>query len=131
MSMNLATLEKSLLAAWTAATAYDAANWSRDNAAYGQCAVTACVVQDYLGGDIVWAEAVLPTGEKMSHFFNRLNGAELDLTRSQFPAGTVVPQGIDYPGAPSSRAHILAYPDTVKRYELLKANVARALKGAA
>lgn len=131
MSISLRHLEQGLKAAWSAATSYDARNWSRDNAAYGQCAVTACVVQDYLGGEIVWAEAVLPDGEKVSHFFNRLNGVEVDLTRGQFPAGTIIATEVDYPHAQSSRAHILAYPDTVRRYETLKHNTARALKGMA
>lgn len=130
MTIALSRLEASLKTAWSAATSYDARGWTPDNAAYGQCAVTACVVQDYLGGDIVWSEAALPDGQKISHFFNRLSGAEVDLTRTQFPAGTYIPAGIDYPGQ-DARAHILSYPDTRRRYETLKHSVALALKGAA
>lgn len=130
MKIALSHLETSLKAAWSAATSYDARGWTPENAAYGQCAVTACVVQDYLGGDIVWAQAELPDGQKISHFFNRLNGADLDLTRVQFPAGTHIPAGIAYPNE-DARTHILSYPDTVRRYEALKQGVALALKGAA
>lgn len=130
MIVTLARLHASLQAAWSAATSYDAQAWSRANAASGQCAVTACVVQDYLGGDIVWAEAQLPDGGRVSHFFNVLDGKEVDLTRGQFPPGTVVPAGAGYPGADSSRVHILSYPATVRRYELLKHAVACNLGGA-
>lgn len=131
MTVTAAALQKSLSAAWCAATSYDAARWTAQNPAYGQCAVTACVVQDYLGGDIVWAEALQPDGQKISHFFNRIGGAELDLTRGQFPAGTAVGAGGAHPSAADARAYILSYPATQARYAELKRRVEQSLKGAA
>jgi hypothetical protein len=125
MRTDFFALTQSLTRAWSAETSYDPAGWSRDNPAHGQCAVTACVVQDFIGGDIVWTEAQLPDGGRISHFFNRVNGQGIDLTASQFPAGTVMQPAAAYPGAASTRDHILAYPETVARYEKLKAAVQR------
>ncbi|MBI1363082.1 MAG: hypothetical protein GC134_03780 [Proteobacteria bacterium] len=105
---------------WCAETSADPANWTPENPAYGQCAVTALLVQDLCGGEIVWAEAVLPDGSKVSHYFNRLDGGEeLDVTRGQFPEGTIVPEGKPRKPGQDTRAYVLAYPVTVARYKLL------------
>ncbi|WP_425297200.1 YunG family protein [Nocardia abscessus] len=39
------------------------------NSAKGQCAVTACVVHDYLVGYILNTVATLPNNETVSHYF--------------------------------------------------------------
>ena len=93
--MNLDTLKKALQKCWSKETSYSPEKWSEENPALGQCAVTALVVKDYLGGDILWAEALLPDGQKISHYFNFIDGEEVDLTRSQFPEGTIIPKGIE------------------------------------
>ena len=65
-------------------------SWTPENPAFGQCAVTAALVFDLLGGEIIRTE-VAGFG---SHYFNRFwSGAEIDLTRSQFPVNAVVPPG--------------------------------------
>ncbi len=125
MRKDFFAVTQAITRAWSAETSYDPAGWTPQNPAYGQCAVTACVFQDLMGGDILWCEAALPDGKKVSHFFNAANGQGLDLTASQFPPGTVIPKGQAYPGTSSTRDHILAYPDTVKRYEKLKKDVVR------
>lgn len=105
---------------WTAQTSSEPNAWSPENPSWGQCAVTACVVQDHLGGDIVWAEAQLPDGSRISHYFNRVNGEEVDLTREQFPQGTVVPPGVDKKrGFGSTREYVLSFEATRQRYALL------------
>src|SRR6266566_2911292 len=53
--MTLAVeLRKRIRACWRADTSSDPTGWSVSNPAWGQCAVTACVVHDVLGGRIVW-----------------------------------------------------------------------------
>ncbi len=62
--------------AWSSRSAVQ---WSSENPANGQCNVTAVVVHDLFGGDI------LRTGyPKFWHYYNRLNGERIDLTDSQF-----------------------------------------------
>lgn len=130
--VTLARLQNSLKRAWSAATSFDPAGWTPKTPSYGQCAVTACIVQDYLGGDIEWGEAMVPGGKKISHFFNRVNRRAVDLTRDQFPAGSTVPiAGRPHPAAKGAplRDYILANADTRRRYEQLSERVRVILAG--
>jgi hypothetical protein len=92
-------------------------DWLPTNPAHGQCAVTALLIQDLLGGDLLCAE--IPGHG--SHYLNRLpDGELLDLTAEQFPPGTEIP-----PGLPQDRDEVLNSPrardaQTSNRYELLK-----------
>jgi hypothetical protein len=121
--LDLAALHRALLRAWSAETSYDPEHWTPSNPAWGQCAVTSLIVQDFAGGDIVVTEARLPNGGTTKHFYNKFytpSVCEIDLTRDQFPPGTLLPHGNsiveDYP---SVREYILAFPSTVQRYQAL------------
>lgn len=76
----MAVDENRILAAlyhsWSIVTS---AKWQADNPASGQCNVTALLVHDEFGGDIL--KTPLPEGE---HFYNRIDGERLDFTASQF-----------------------------------------------
>ena len=118
-------IETAVNKAWMAETSSDPDNWTRENPAWGQCAVTAVVVNDYRGGRIIWSEALLPDGRKISHYFNIIkNGSEVDFTRSQFPEGTVIPAGVDKTkGFPTTRDYVLSDEMTKKRYQILRQSV--------
>jgi hypothetical protein len=101
---------------WSRETAYDAAAWTRTNPASGQCAVTALVLQHYLGGELLRGQI---NGQE--HYWNLLPHGEIDLTREQFEPTCVA-------AAPSdvARDYVLSFPDTVRRYtKLLKSVRAR------
>jgi len=53
--MDISKLEDALENSWSMGTCYpgNAENWTLENPSYGQCAVTALVVQDYFEGDIL------------------------------------------------------------------------------
>jgi hypothetical protein len=122
-------LKEALMASYQKETSSYSDDWNKKNPAWGQCAITSCIVQDYLGGEIVWAEVILPTNEKISHYFNKINGKELDLTRVSFPEGTVVPGGIPKTkGLPTTREYVLSYEPTKLRYKKLKERVDEHLK---
>lgn len=53
--------------------------WKQENPARGQCNVTALLVHELFGGDIL--KTPLPEGD---HFYNRIDGQRVDLTDSQF-----------------------------------------------
>ena len=82
------------------------------------------IVNDYLKGEIIWAMAKLPGGQEISHYFNKINDREIDLTRKQFPAGTQIAAGIekkkDYS---STREYLLSNENVVQRYLRLKQNI--------
>ena len=90
--------------------------WFEINPARGQCAVTALIVQDYLGGDILKSDVL---GNNDSHFYNKLKSEEiLDLTSSQFAADVIFETE-----KLADRNKILSWPGTRKRYELLRKRV--------
>jgi len=136
MKVKLPDLESALKDSWSRETSSDPANWSEENPAWGQCAVTALIVNDYLGGEIVWALARLPNGKEASHYFNKIDNEDflacpVDLTRTQFPQGTYIPQGIQKTkNFPTTRDYILSYKQTVERYNLLKCKVNSSLERA-
>ena len=62
--------------------------WSPSNPSRGQCGVTALVLHDHLGGELLVAEVLRDDGSRQGwHTWNRLpDGTEVDLTREQFAA---------------------------------------------
>lgn len=86
--------------------------WMPTNPAFGQCAVTALVVQDILGGELVRCM----NGE-VSHYYNIIMDQELDLTRKQF--GTWEPRDF----SAGDRTYMLSSYDTRARYLQLWANL--------
>jgi hypothetical protein len=110
----LASLRERLHGAWTRETSVQPDDWTARTPSVGQCAVTALVVQDLLGGDLL--RAVVDGG---SHYWNRLpNGEELDLTRDQFSS---FPD--DIKGEVRSREYVLSNENTRDRYLTLKERV--------
>jgi hypothetical protein len=117
---NIPLLEEALRACWAADTSDDPDAWTPSNPARGQCAVTARVVQDHLGGTLLVAP-VLRDGEPVEmHCWNVLpNGEHLDLTSDQF----------DYPyelGSPVDREPVVNHTG-VDRHRLLATRVAQHL----
>lgn len=53
--------------------------WSEDNPARGQCGVTALVVQDRFGGELLKTPV-----DGRWHFYNRVGGVRYDFTAEQF-----------------------------------------------
>ncbi len=114
-------LRPHLMKALRADTSSNAAKWGPENPTYGHCAVVALVVQDLFGGEVVWAEARHPDGTPESHYFNKIAGIEWDLTRDQFPDGTLIPLGI--PKCKSfgtTRDYVLSFQPTADRYRMLR-----------
>lgn len=105
---ELVRLRQRLELAWSADTAA-AGDYDPARPSAGQCAVTALVVADRYGGELL---RTLNCGA--SHYFNRLpDGSEVDLTRDQFPVwapGDVVVR---------ERSYLEGYPQTMIRYEFL------------
>ncbi|OBZ92016.1 hypothetical protein ADU59_28910 [Pararhizobium polonicum] len=72
----LERVQSALATAWSIETS---SKWRPENPALGQCGVTALVVQDLLGGDILKTRF----GDAW-HFYNRIGGARLDFSALQF-----------------------------------------------
>lgn len=94
-----------LLQSWSLKTS---GQWLASNPARGQCNVTALLINDLLGGEIL--KTPLPEGD---HFYNRIDGKRIDLTDSQFEAP------IDYLDIVSDRSEALA-GTSASKYEALR-----------
>ncbi len=115
-AFTLAEVERAIEAAWSAETADDPREWSADNPAKGHCDVTALLVRELLGGEILIANVLLGGERVERHAWNRLpSGLVLDLTRSQFRRG----EQFDEPKA----GEPLALQRAAERYELFAARV--------
>ncbi|MFB7178897.1 alpha/beta fold hydrolase [Streptomyces sp. NPDC056257] len=95
---TLADLEAAIRAGWSAETSEPAGiskvPWTPENPAWGQCDITALVVQDLVGGDLVLGEVFHDGRPEGYHWWNLLpGGVRVDLTREQFRRGETVTPG--------------------------------------
>ncbi len=120
-----ATLFALLRKAWSKDTASPSCQdgWEAKHPSTGQCAVTALVVQDMCGGDVVRMDL----GTLGSHYLNRLPNGEgftdYDLTWVQFPSGTLRTQAAQADRTVMLESARAATYRTRDRYELLKGRV--------
>lgn len=115
-----------LRASWGADTCdpHDLHDWHPGNPARGQCGVTALIVQDLLGGDLVLGEVFVGDVRVGYHYWNRLpDGSDVDLTADQFhPWEAVVGAQVQQrPPGPPRRCR--------QEYELLRRRVLSAVDG--
>jgi len=69
-------VQSALRKAWSLSTS---SQWTATNPAAGQCNVTALLINELFGGDLL--KTPLPAGD---HFYNRIEGRRYDFTASQF-----------------------------------------------
>lgn len=62
-------------------------DYADNRVSYGQCYCTALVVNDFFGGSI--CEVFFPEGG--GHYWNRIDGGDVDLTRDQFGPDQLFP----------------------------------------
>lgn len=116
-AVDVDDLRTALESAWNKSTSVDS-DWNPTTPSRGQCAVTALVVQDEYGGSLLRSVV-----EGVSHYWNRLpDGREIDLTRDQFHA--FEPDKI----VERERGYVLSFPDTEKRYMLLRERLDRQVR---
>jgi hypothetical protein len=125
IASTLAAVDGVIRAAWDADTCdpVDLADWSPDNPARGQCGVTALVLHDLFGGDLVLGEVRVDGVRTGHHWWNRFGpGIDVDLTREQFRADEVVTAGrvVERPARPPRRCRA--------QYELLRDRVIAGLR---
>lgn len=125
--MTIQELESTIRQAWAKRTDdYSQELLKADEPSAGQCAVTALVVQDYFGGEIVNTIATSPHNPVVScsHYFNIIDECEIDLTKQQFIDGVKFSKAEPKTkGFSSTRDYMLSYPATAERYLVLKSRV--------
>ena len=116
-SSNIETISRALEQSWSSTSS---SKWKKSNPALGQCGVTALVVQDHLGGEIVKTKVVKQEVGELRHFYNLIESKPNDFTISQFD------DPINYDNLPSSREE--AFQDTNARQEYLSSAARRLLQ---
>lgn len=77
--LGLAQLHLELQRRWCADTSFWPDEWTPDRPSHGQCAVTALLVHDRFGGELLRT-----VNQGVPHYWNQLSSVEVDLTRDQF-----------------------------------------------
>ncbi|MEV0785130.1 hypothetical protein AB0I52_19600 [Streptomyces sp. NPDC050423] len=123
----LADIEAAVRSSWGADTTTPEyrPRWTPANPARDQCGVTALVLHDLLGGDLVRGEVRVGGVRTDYHWWNRLGpGTEIDLTREQFAPDEIVTEGTAVPRPPE-------LVRLREEYELLRDRVLGLLQGSA
>lgn len=112
---DLVALRDQLDKHWSAETAFWPEQWTPDRPSVGQCAVTSLLVFDRFGGDILRT-----VNQGVPHYWNRIGGLDVDLTRDQFDLWAPEEQV-----ATADRNHVEASgPTLADRYQRLIAALA-------
>jgi hypothetical protein len=114
--MDLEIIHSALKNAWSKETSYpkDSSEWSPANPSIGQCAVTSLIVNDLLGGEILFSKSY-------NHFWNLLeDGTHVDLTRDQFADKVVINDSIAVSREAILKGKEAMRARTPERYHLLK-----------
>ena len=104
--LTLEALQVAITASWSLETCdpTDTAQWTPENPSRGQCAVSALVVHDFFGGQLLEAEVLFDDGSRQGfHYWNRLDRGDVDLTSEQFTQQEIIqePRTVDrLPEAP-------------------------------
>ncbi|MFF1380448.1 hypothetical protein [Streptomyces sp. NPDC058308] len=117
--LRLTDIERALRDSWGADTADPGSGetWPADNPERDQCGVTALVLNDLLGGELILGEVHVGGERTGYHWWNRLaSGFEIDLTRGQFLPGETVTDGVPVTRPPEIRR-------CREEYELLRTRV--------
>ena len=99
----------------------DIPKWSADNPSAGQCAVTALIIHDYLGGQIY--SGVSQDG--VVHYWNKIHCLKSDLTRSQFKDTKIFSNITKW-----NAEDLLQTGNVRERYEILRSRVEMYLQDA-
>ena len=105
--MKLDELTKIIELSWTKDTCVLSLQdeWNSEYKSLGQCAVTALIVNDFIGGKIM--RCMCETG---SHYYNLINGEIVDLTKKQFKVLPNYSYSVE-----RTREYLLNNNDTKKR----------------
>ena len=120
MTYDETAVRRALRQAWSLETARQ---WTSENPASGQCNVTAAVIFDLFGGDILRTRLA-----DVWHYYNRIDGKRVDFTDSQFSApGALFDAPARYDDEPTTRGAAMdGIPD--HEYEALKSALVAALE---
>lgn len=99
-------------ASWSRDTSANPDEWTPQNPSRGQCDASSFVFWELFGGDLVLAKVFVDDVQTEHHYWNRIDGEDIDLTGEQFQAGedirepSVVPDAYLRENAPTMREEL-------------------------
>lgn len=119
--MKINGLKRLFLLSWKQETCSPGlkSEWTKENPALGQCAITALIVNDFFGGKIM--RCMSSSG---SHYYNLIDDKLIDFTVEQFLGE--IPQYDE--GEERTREYLLSNEDTKNRYEKLLYNLRQTIR---
>lgn len=111
---------------WAADTCAEG-DWLADSPAKGQCEPSSFVAWRYLGGDLVLSKVLVDGEQTEHHYWNRIDGEDLDLTREQFTKGEILEEVRVLPNDFLAENMQTMKPEMLSRIELLSGRVAAIL----
>lgn len=127
MQIDMRDMQAALEASWDEETSYYSDEWTTENPAWGQCAVSSLVVQDYFGGGIEGGTVEIEDDNNVTHtlghYWNIIDDSTIDTTWAQFMKYDS-PDGhhVDIMGS-AVRDKFFENQQTAWRYNLLKSRV--------
>ena len=88
--MTRSEIESAIALSWSIDTTYCVDDYAAKDPAWGNCAVTALLLQQLLGGELMQGWAREPGRRGTAHYWNRVNGSDVDMTWRQFAPGTIL-----------------------------------------
>lgn len=105
---------------WSKETSAVPDEWTPQNPARGQCDASSFVFWELCGGNLVLAEVFVNGEHTEHHYWNRIDGEDIDLSREQFINGedirekTVVPNEYMREKIPTMRPELRHRVDTLR-----------------
>lgn len=112
--MDIDLIKYAIRSSWGADTAYpmEKCEFLTGHPSEGQCAVSAAILQDYIGGTLQKGRV----NDVLSHYWNCINGEVVDITSEQFTSQISI---VDI--RPVCREELMSNASFCNRYQLLKA----------
>lgn len=84
---TMAAFEDALRRAWCRETSASPDEWTPEDPALRQCEVSSFLAWEHFGGELVLGQVFVDDVMQEHHYWNRIDGADVDLTAEQFRAG--------------------------------------------
>lgn len=112
---------------WCPGTCGEPERFSHENPSWQQCDASAFVAWEYLGGDLVLGKVFVDGDQTEHHYWNRIDGEDIDLTRDQFRDGETIVEANVVPSDFLRQNMASMKPDVLSRVEIMRTKVSRIL----
>lgn len=125
--MGRSDVVEAIRASWSRRSSAEPDKWTSDNPAKGQCEVSSFVFWEHVGGDLVLAKVLIDGEMSEYHYWNRVDGHDIDLTASQFDGTEEIVELSVLTSEEIDRRKSGMRPELAARIDALRSGVAQRL----